>query len=119
MCSTASINISDDSFHSDSSISHVEAVNLGSFHPKQFSTCRSGQLKSLSLDRLCPPDPYLDSIVTKSLLDLTCDAKSGHRKSSENCEIIQDSTDLAQLSATILGNLKIFGKIFLKTSDFR
>ena len=114
MCSTASINISDDSFHSDSSLSHVEAVNFGSFHPKQFSTCRSGKLKSLSLDRLCPPNPYLDSIVTKSLLDLTYDEKSEHQKTNQKvCDILQDSTDFAQLSATILGNP--FGKTISQT----
>ena len=108
-CSTGgSINISDDdSFLSDSG--HVEAVNFGSFfhQDKQFSTCRSGQLKSLSLDRLCPSNQYLDSIVTKSLLDLTYDGKL-RPETKRICEVVQDSTDFAQLSATILGNFEIY-----------
>ena len=101
--------------------SPVEAVNTlttGRVPGRLYATCRSGPMQSLSLDRLeCPapchaPGPPLeeDSLVTKSLLDMTRirlkdDGDFGGDFGGESCDSIQiPEPELTQLSATILGN---------------
>ena len=111
MCSIT-IDSDDDSFLSEDNISeyHAEAVNFDSSFiqtSRNFATCRSGQMKSLSLDKLNLSNPALDSIVTKSLLELTSENIICDSENKKSCDLPpQDSTDLAQLSATILGNME-------------
>ena len=63
-------------------------------------------MKSLSLDKLNLSNPGLDSIVTKSLLEMTSENIICDSENKKSCDLPPpDSTDLAQLSATILGNL--------------
>ena len=97
--------------------SPVEAVNTlttGRVPGRLYATCRSGPMQSLSLDRLeCPapchaPGPPLeeDSLVTKSLLDMTrIRLKDDGDFGGESGDSIQiPEPELTQLSATILGN---------------
>ena len=123
MCST-SITISEESFKSDFSDFPAQAVNdvmtTGVFSRDkirhQYSSCRSGRLKSLSLDKLplqnvTPAFTPLDSLVTKSLLDMTRaqEAENNNIQERERATNFlkteeDDSADQAELSATILGN---------------
>ena len=123
MCST-SITISEESFKSDFSDFPAQAVNdvmtTGVFsrdkRRHQYSSCRSGRLKSLSLDKLplqnvTPAFTPLDSLVTKSLLDMTRaqEAENNNIQERERATNFlkteeDDSADQAELSATILGN---------------
>ena len=123
MCST-SITISEESFKSDFSDFPAQAVNdvmtTGVFsrdkRRHQYSSCRSGRLKSLSLDKLplqnvTPAFTPLDSLVTKSLLDMTRaqEAENNNMQERERAGNFlkteeDDLADQAELSATILGN---------------
>ena len=121
MCST-SITISEESFKSDFSDFPAQAVNdvmtTGVFSRDkirhQYSSCRSGRLKSLSLDKLplqnvTPAFTPLDSLVTKSLLDMTRAQRAENNNMQERASNFlkteeDDSADQAELSATILGN---------------
>lgn len=121
MCST-SITISEESFKSDFSDFPAQAVNdvmtTGVFsrdkRRHQYSSCRSGRLKSLSLDKLplqnvTPAFTPLDSLVTKSLLDMTRAQEAENNNIQERAGNFlkteeDDSADQAELSATILGN---------------
>ena len=125
MCST-SITISEESFKSDFSEIPAQAVNdvvttRGVFSKShginnhQFASCRSGgRLKSLSLDKLPPVQNVnssvftpLDSLVTKSLLDMTRlqETETDNIQEEPNIFFKEDeSADQAELSATILGN---------------
>ena len=116
----------------------VEAVNTlttGRVPGRLYATCRSGPMQSLSLDRLecpapCPaPGPPLeeDSLVTKSLLDMTRirlkdDGDFGGDfggdlrgdfggESGDSIQIPEP--ELTQLSATILGNYLSICALFL------
>ena len=93
----------------------VEAVNTlttARVPGRLYASCRSGPMQSLSLDRLeCPgpaPAPTLeeDSLVTKSLLDMTrIRLKDEGNFGGESGDSIQiPEPELTQLSATILGN---------------
>ena len=110
--------------------SPVEAVNTlttGRVPGRLYATCRSGPMQSLSLDRLeCPapchaPGPPLeeDSLVTKSLLDMTRirlkdDGDFGGDFGGESRDSIQiPEPELTQLSATILGNYPSICALFL------
>ena len=121
MCST-SITISEESFKSDFSDFPAQAVNGAvttrrvfskshGINQHQFASCRSGggRLRSLSLDKLPPVQSNvtssvflpLDSLVTKSLLDMTRIQEA----EIDNIFFKEDeSADQAELSATILGN---------------
>ena len=121
MCST-SITISEESFKSDFSDFPAQAVNdvmtTGVFSSDkirhQYSSCRSGRLKSLSLDKLplqnvTPAFTPLDSLVTKSLLDMTRAQEAENNNIQERAGNFlkteeDDLADQAELSATILGN---------------
>ena len=123
MCST-SITISEESFKSDFSDFPAQAVNdvmtTGVFSRDktrhQYSSCRSGRLKSLSLDKLplqnvTPAFTPLDSLLTKSLLDMTRAQEVENNNIQERERATNflkteedDSADQAELSATILGN---------------
>lgn len=121
MCST-SITISEESFKSDFSDFPAQAVNdvvtTGVFsrdkRRHQYASCRSGKLKSLSLDKLplqnvTPAFTPLDSLVTKSLLDMTRAQEAETNNIQERASNFlktedDDSADQAELSATILGN---------------
>ena len=128
MCST-SITISEESFKSDFSDFPAQAVNGAvttrrvfskshGINQHQFGSCRSGggRLKSLSLDKLPPVQNNvnssafspLDSLVTKSLLDMTRiqEAEIDNIKEESNNIFFKEdeSADQAELSATILGN---------------
>ena len=128
MCST-SITISEESFKSDFSDFPAQAVNGAvttrrvfsksqGITQHQFGSCRSGggRLKSLSLDKLppvqsnvsCSAFTPLDSLVTKSLLDMTRIQEAeidSIKEESNNIFFKEDeSADQAELSATILGN---------------
>ena len=121
MCST-SITISEESFKSDFSDFPAQAVNdvmtTGVFSRDkirhQYSSCRSGRLKSLSLDKLplqnvTPAFTPLDSLLTKSLLDMTRAQEAENNNIQERTTNFlkteeDDSADQAELSATILGN---------------
>ena len=121
MCST-SITISEESFKSDFSDFPAQAVNdvmtAGVFRRDkrrhQYASCRSGRLQSLSLDKLplqnvTPAFTPLDSLVTKSLLDMTRAQEAENNNIQERAGNFlkteeDDSADQAELSATILGN---------------
>ena len=119
MCSS-SITISEESFKSDFSEIPAQAVNdvvttRGVFSKSQFASCRSGgRLKSLSLDKLPPVQNVsssvltpLDSLVTKSLLDMTRVQEKEIDNIQEESSIFfkeDEPADQAELSATILGN---------------
>ena len=112
MCS-ASISTNEDLFLSDYSDNddNVEAVNhVGDRIFKQrkfYSSCRSGDLKSLSLDKISNGDDTskipLDSLVTKSLLEMTKVSLEDVEDIKESSDFLQDISDQTQLSATILG----------------
>ena len=122
--------------------SPVEAVNTlttGRVPGRLYASCRSGPMQSLSLDRLecpapCPaprhaPGPPLeeDSLVTKSLLDMTrirlkddgdfggdLRGDFGGDFGGESGDSIQiPEPELTQLSATILGNYPSICALFL------
>ena len=115
MCST-SITISEESFKSDFSDLPAQAVNdvvtrevfSRAKIRHQYASCRSGRLTSLSLDNVSPAWTPLDSLVTRSLLDMTRDQAAetdNIQESSTNFFKTEDeSADQAELSATILGN---------------
>jgi len=114
MCS-ASISTNEDLFLSDYSDNddNVEAVNhVGDRIFKQrkfYSSCRSGDLKSLSLDKISNGDDDtskipLDSLVTKSLLEMTKVSLEDVEDIKESSDFLQDISDQTQLSATILDN---------------
>lgn len=112
MCST-SITISEESFKSDFSDFPAQAVNdvvtTEVFSRAKYASCRSGRLKSLSLDNVSPVFSPLDSLVTKSLLDMTrAQAAETHNIQEISSNLFKteedESADQAELSATILGN---------------
>ena len=116
MCST-SITISEESFKSDFSDFPAQAVNdvvtsevfSRAKIRHQYASCRSGRLKSLSLDNVSPVFSPLDSLVTKSLLDMTrAQAAETHNIQEISSNLFKteedESADQAELSATILGN---------------
>ena len=121
MCST-SITISEESFKSDFSDLPAQAVNdvvttevfSRAKIRHQYASCRSGRLKSLSLDKLplqnvSPTFTPLDSLVTKSLLDMTRAQAAEIDNIQESSNNVfkreeDESADQAELSATILGN---------------
>ena len=121
MCSTSISIVSEESFRSDLSDFPAQAVNDGVTTGlyrggRQYASCRSGQLKSLSLDKLplqtnvTSAFTPLDSLVTKSLLDMTKvqreEESNNIREETNNFFKTQEDelADQAELSATILGN---------------
>ena len=106
--------------------SPVEAVNTlttGRVPGRLYASCRSGPMQSLSLDRLEGPAPCHapgppleeDSLVTKSLLDMTrIHLRDDGDFGGESGDSIQiPEPELTQLSATILGNYLSICALFL------
>ena len=99
MCST-SITISEESFQSDFSDLPAQAVN-DVITPGVFSKSTTQQHASCRSESHHP----LDSLVTKSLLDMTRiqECEDIQERSSNFLQGGEESVDQAELSATILG----------------